>query len=268
MTANKPDPRRRPAGPQDGLIHRTTGNATLESRVSTRAETTFKILLDRSRPVDSPCSGPTVAVARRGPYAGAECRRAADPNRLGVVMLSRPLPRFAIVATVLFSLASGPYFAQAAPADDAPKTAHESAVLDRIFANWKARHDQVRSFHFVYDCRMTHRKGSPDPLKSLVTPLEHDEIFDEIGAQLWMEGDDRLCWVDTPRFKLAQAQRRDGSRITFRMVIVGKTAWWYDTGPLYETGGAPSPAVQTHALLYPAVRRAACSPTHNSKHRC
>src|SRR5271155_165708 len=66
---------------------------------------------------------------------------AADPNRLGVVMLSRPLPRFAIVAPALFFLASGSYFAQAAPADDAPKTAHESAVLDRIFASWKTRHD-------------------------------------------------------------------------------------------------------------------------------
>jgi hypothetical protein len=165
-------------------------------------------------------------------------------------MPSLLLRRLAIIATPILFLAPSPPLSLPARADDAPKTAHEAAALDRIFANWKARHDRVRSFHFVYDCRTTHRKGSPDPLFG--APLDHDEIFDEIGAQLWMEGDDRLCWVDTPMFKLPQATRKGVSRVTFRLAIVGKTAWWYVAGPPYETGGAPSPAVAPHAMFYPA----------------
>jgi hypothetical protein len=164
------------------------------------------------------------------------------------------LQRLAPFATAFLFLAAATDFRSPAQADDpAPAyAAHEAAVLNRIFANWKARHDRVRSLHFVYDSRTTYKKGSPDPLSPRVTPLEHDEVYDQFGAQLWMEGDDRVCWIETPKFKLPQAMRTDVSRVTFRSAIVGKTAWWYDTGPSYETGGAPSPAVPPHALLYPA----------------
>jgi hypothetical protein len=166
------------------------------------------------------------------------------------------LQRLTVVVMAFLFLAPASDCGRLARAADPAPTAHESSVLDRIFANWKTRHDRVHSFHFVYDCRITHRKGSPDPLMSpMVTPLDHDEVFDQFGAELWMEGDDRLCWVETPRFKLPQAKRRDVSRVSFRSAIVGKTAWWYEASSPYETGGTPSSAVEPHALLYPAAAR-------------
>jgi len=149
-------------------------------------------------------------------------------------MLSRPLPRFAIVATVLLLLASGSYFARAAPADDGPKAAHEAAVLDRIFANWKARHDRVSSFHFVFDCRTTCKKGSADFLSRSNPPavLSKDQVFEQRGAELWVEGDDRMCEASTPHWKLPHASSIDKPR-SERNVILGPTTarYWGSASP-------------------------------------
>jgi hypothetical protein len=138
-------------------------------------------------------------------------------------------------------------------AADTPTSAHEAAVLDRIFANWKARHDRVHSFHFVYDCRTTHRKRAPNPRTPIVTPLEHDEVFEQFGAQLWMDGDERLCWIDTPRFKVPHAKATDTSRVIFRNATDGKTGWWYDAGGSYAAGETQAATVQRHARLWPMV---------------
>jgi hypothetical protein len=151
-------------------------------------------------------------------------------------MLSRPLPRFAIVAPVLFFLASGSYFAQAAPADDAPKRADESAVLDRIFANWKARHDRVHSLHLTWDSRSTHLSGKTFPLKRIEKGPDFE--FEQLGVQVFVEGDQRYCRVDTPIFEVRQVKPADARRVVERWIIDGDTTWLYRAGALYEKHSA------------------------------
>jgi hypothetical protein len=52
-------------------------------------------------------------------------------------------------------------------AADPSASAHEAAVLDRIFANWKARHDRVRTLHFTIDSRIVYKSGGPIPPASI-----------------------------------------------------------------------------------------------------
>jgi hypothetical protein len=115
-------------------------------------------------------------------------------------MALRPPHWFAIVGTALFSFAATSDNRPSARAGDPPQGAHESAVLDRIFANWKARHDRIHSLHFTWDCRKTHKKGWPDPSGTPGNRLAKDQVFEQFGVQLWIEGDDRLCLIRTPLF--------------------------------------------------------------------
>jgi hypothetical protein len=170
-------------------------------------------------------------------------------------MLSRPLPRFAIVATVLFFFASGPYFAQAARADDAAKTAHEAAVLDRIFANWKARSDRVDSLHFRWDCRTTFKQGAIDP-SSDTRPrarFEREQVFEQRGAEFWLDGDDRMCLVQTPTFKLPHAKSIDAGRLVSRWVVDERTTARFVAGPEFETGGGAG-LLAPNAYVHPTFQ--------------
>jgi hypothetical protein len=162
--------------------------------------------------------------------------------------MSVRLLRSALIGALFLVATAASDFATLAKAANSP-TAHESAVLDRIFANWKARQDRVRSFHFVYDCRTTYRKGSPNPRLRLMTPLDHDEVFEQVGAQVWMDGDERLSWVEPSQFKVPDANRMDVSRVVFRNVIVGNSGWWQISGPLFEPSNS---ATRAQALYYPA----------------
>jgi hypothetical protein len=166
-------------------------------------------------------------------------------------MLSRPLPRFAIVATVLFFLASAPHFASTTRADDAAQAANEAAVLDRIFVNWKSRHDRIHSLHFTVDCRTTYKKGSLDFSSSSQARFDRDQEFQQFGVQLWIEGDDRMCLVTTPTFKVPQAKLIDTRRVVCRCVIVGKTASDYSSSSWWETGVPAVRAFTPHGFLHP-----------------
>jgi hypothetical protein len=167
-------------------------------------------------------------------------------------MLFRPLPRFAIVVTALFFLASASHFAQAAPADDAPKAAHAAAVLDRIFANWKARHDRVHSLHFTWDCRITERKGAWDFSKRPHTRFEREQVFEQFGVQLWIDGDERICLVITPIFKIPGANVTDTGRAVGRWVTVGSQGSSLIAGRIYETGDPAPRATGTRGMLFPS----------------
>jgi hypothetical protein len=159
------------------------------------------------------------------------------------------LRRLAIIATPILFLAATPALSLSARADDPPQTAHSSAVLDRIFANWKARHDRVRSFHFTLDCRTTLKKGTLNFLSDPPTPFERDQVFQQFGAQYWMEGDDRRCLINTPGFKIPQVKPVDTGRIAERWVMAGDKSLWYHGSPLYETGTAPLKAFSPHGFL-------------------
>jgi hypothetical protein len=58
--------------------------------------------------------------------------------------------RFAIAATALFILISGSRFTLEVQAADPANSPHESAVLDRIFANLRSRHDREHGPIDVY----------------------------------------------------------------------------------------------------------------------
>jgi hypothetical protein len=166
-------------------------------------------------------------------------------------MLSRPLPRFAIVATVLFSLASGPYFAQAAPADDSPQTAHELAVLDRIFANWKARHDRVHSLHVTLDLRVVWKERTPEFSGGERKLRAHDEELRRTGMQLWIEGEDHVCLAGTPSIKMPSAKQIDPRQVVMRQVIIGQICSREFLGPRSAT----EPADRSHFVRHAFVER-------------
>jgi len=160
------------------------------------------------------------------------------------------LRRLAIIATPILFLAAATALSLSARADDAPQAAHEAAVLDRIFANWKARHDRVHSLHFKWDCRTTYRKGALDP-SILTRPrkrFERDQAFEQFGVQLFIDGE-RRCGLFTPLFKVPQAKLSDTLRVVTRAVIDGDTSYDFTTGSWYETG-APSPRQLPRGFLY------------------
>src|SRR5579862_8500598 len=144
--------------------------------------------------------------------------------------------RLAIVATALLFFAAASHFSLSARADDPARAARESAVLDRIFANWKARHDRVHSLHFTMDCRHIHKKGSLDFSSSSQARFDRDQEFQQFGVQLWIDGDDRMCLVTTPTFKVPQAKLTDTRRVVCRWVTVGTTTSMYSAGSWWETG--------------------------------
>jgi hypothetical protein len=152
------------------------------------------------------------------------------------------LRRLAIIATAILFVAPAPTLSLSARADDAPKRADESAVLDRVFANWKARHDSVHSLHFTVDCRMTFPKGTFD-FTSTSNPLprfDHDQVLEQFGVQFWIEGE-RLCVVTTPMFKVPQAQLTDARRVAMRYIADEQTTSNFYASAPYETGAAPRP---------------------------
>jgi hypothetical protein len=152
------------------------------------------------------------------------------------------LRRLAIIATTILFLALAPPLSLSARADDAPKAAHEAAVLDRIFANWKARGDRLHSLHFTVDCRMTFPKGSFD-FTSTSNPLprfDRDQVFEQFGVQFWIEGE-RLCVVTTPMFKVPQAKSTETRRVAMRSISDEQTTSNFYASAPYETGAAPQP---------------------------
>lgn len=142
-----------------------------------------------------------------------------------------------------------------ARADNPPPTAHEAAVLDRIFANWKARHDRVQTLHFTWDCRTTCKKGTED-YSSTSTPrvhLDRDQIFEQLGVQFWIEGDDRRCVVRTASYKLPRSKPWDQKRVVNRHVIVGNTTSSYDAGAFWESGDSPPRTLPRFGVCYPTL---------------
>jgi hypothetical protein len=163
------------------------------------------------------------------------------------------LPRFAIVATAILFLAPASPLSLSAKADDAPKASHETAVLDRVFANWKARHDRVHTLHFTWDCRVTCKKGTGD-YSSARTPqtlLETDQVFEQLGAQLWIDGDDRRCIVSTPRYKVPLRNAMDRGRVMSREVVVGNTTSLYVSGTHWQDGISAPRAQPLFGQHYP-----------------
>jgi hypothetical protein len=141
-------------------------------------------------------------------------------------------------------------FSATARADDPAPSVDDAAVLDRIFANWKARHDRVHSLHFTMDCRTTYKKGSLDFSSSSQARFDRDQEFQQFGVQLWIEGDDRMCLVTTPTFKVPQAKLSDTRRIVSRFVTVGTTTSTYSASSWWETGVPAVRAFTPYGTVY------------------
>jgi hypothetical protein len=68
-----------------------------------------------------------------------------------------------------------------------------SPVLQRIFANWKARRERITSLHFVWNERATVPKGQRDGADPVNTVVAEDRHYKQDGDELWLTGRDRLC---------------------------------------------------------------------------
>ncbi len=167
-------------------------------------------------------------------------------------MSPRLLQRLVIVTTAVLLIASAALFESPARGDDRAKAAHEAAVLDRIFANWHARHDRVRSFHFTYDCRTTYRKGQLDLSRDPRRKFDDDQAFDQFGVQLWVD-EDRTCLLITPSYRVPIAKPTDTPRVIGRFVSAGDTSYSYYSGPWWDTGEPEGPHFVPYGLLYPRV---------------
>jgi hypothetical protein len=156
-----------------------------------------------------------------------------------------------LVGLVSLFVAVAPYLDPRSHAAE-PQSAHEAAVLDRILTNWKTRHDRVHSLHFTWDCRITQRKGARDFSKRPLTRFEREQVFEQFGVQLWIDGDERICLVITPIFKIAEANVTDTARAVGRWVTVGSKGSSFIAGRIYETG-APAPrATGIQGMLFPS----------------
>lgn len=139
-------------------------------------------------------------------------------------MQFRLLQRWTIAAVgMLLAAASDPGRLANAEEPAQGQTPRELAVLDRIFANWKARSERVLSLHFTWDCRTTYRKGTWDPSSSSWTRLERDQDFDQVGVQFWLDGNDRMCVFDKLMFEPAPGKVINPNRTVGRYLIVGDT---------------------------------------------
>jgi hypothetical protein len=171
----------------------------------------------------------------------------------GSAMSSCRFQRAAITGTALLIGLIAPNWMPVKAADP-PPSAHETALLDRIFANWKTRHDRIRSLHVVWDCRTTYKKGSLD-FTSTNTPrprLKEDRVFEQFGAQLWVQGDDRMCLALTRSFKVPEATLTDTDRVVIRHVIVDKTAATFTAGSPWDTG-VPAPSIPPRGTVIPST---------------
>jgi len=177
--------------------------------------------------------------------------------------MSPPLLRwFVLVTSAVLCFASAWHFNSPARGDDPAKSPHEAAVLDRIFANWQARHDRVRSFHFTYDCRTTYRKGRLDLSSEPRTKLDHDQAFDQFGVQLWVD-EDRSCLLVTPSFKVPIAKPTDARRVVARFVATGDTSYTYYSAAWWDTGQPQLRLFAPHGLLYSKPVPNAQTPNHS-----
>ena len=157
--------------------------------------------------------------------------------------------RSAVVATKLLLLAA--VFGSTRPirADDPSKATHGAAVLDRIFANWKARHDRVHSLHFTIDSRTLCKKGQLDFSSTVPgTRFDRDQVLQQFGAQVWIDGDDHLCVIITPTFKPG-AKLTETHRVATRWVHVAKTTSIFDASRWYETGLEPQQAFAPRGVI-------------------
>jgi hypothetical protein len=160
------------------------------------------------------------------------------------------LPRLLAAVATISSLLAAASVSMASPVTD--ETARAAAVLDRVFDYWKARSDRVHSLHFTWDCRTTYRKGWFDPSRAPGTRLDRDQVFEQFGVQVWIDGNERLCLVETPSFKVPEAKVTDTRRMVRRLVIDGTTASRFSVGSEYETGAPPTRPLGPHGLVFPS----------------
>jgi hypothetical protein len=157
-----------------------------------------------------------------------------------------------IVSGAIFCLVVVADFSASTRGGDTKQKVREAALLDRIFANWKARHDRVHSLHFTWDCRSTYRKGAWDLSKRPRTRFEREQVFEQFGVQLWIDGDERICLVITPLFKIPEAKVSDTGRAVGRWVTVGRQGSSFIAGRIYETGDPGPQATGIQGMLFPS----------------
>jgi hypothetical protein len=162
--------------------------------------------------------------------------------------MRRCLKRLALVATALLIAPVAPHVLSVHAGEPIPN-AHEAAVLDRIFANWKARHDRVRTLHVTLDVRAIVKKGTPFSSNGKLKLRANDEEIRQTGMQLWIEGEDRVCLAVTPWFKVPPAEQIDTRQVVLRAVIVGQI---YST-ELLAPRSAPEPADRSHFVRHAFV---------------
>ncbi len=156
-----------------------------------------------------PCWRPAAAVPRSWGVACCACWKSATVR---AVRLSRG-GVFLLATTALLVVASSPFIhavtnkkqgsgaaQQAAP----PPTAVQSATLSRVFAAWQKRQEHVKSFHFVWDTRVTLPKGDEFQPFQIISPpaqvwpgtvpivLDKTTEFTVSQTEWWGQGDDRL----------------------------------------------------------------------------
>ncbi|HXY34340.1 MAG TPA: hypothetical protein VEI07_08940 [Planctomycetaceae bacterium] len=141
--------------------------------------------------------------------------------------------RLPLIATALVLVTAAPHVLAVCAEEPAPNP-HEAAILDRIFANWKARHDRVHSLHFTWNSRRTssrrpHFSGKTLPLHR----VEKGEEQHQFGVQVFFDGDQRYCRVEPPIVRVEQGKPTDTRRVVERLVIDGDTTWRYVAGPRY-----------------------------------
>jgi hypothetical protein len=117
----------------------------------------------------------------------------------------------------------------------------DAATLDRILANWKARQDRVKTFHFVTRVRLTLVKGSIDNLreperKGQVFYCDQDVVYEHVD-ETWVDGDNRCREESSEFFNPPPANSAQSGRVALRTTLDGKDFTWLIIGPLCRGPG-------------------------------
>jgi hypothetical protein len=113
--------------------------------------------------------------------------------------------------------------------------AGDDPVLRRVFTNWKAHQERIRSFYFRWNEKITLLKGSIDDFRPAVPRQlrrhSEEETYYSPNVEIWVDGEDRVRQDGHAWFKTSDAKSWAQAPLVFRRTCDGRIRSEYDRFP-------------------------------------